>query len=61
MERDTTLKFINEIWEEWYVEGLKAFIRIPNLSLLYDTEFQTNGLIDRAIELVDDYARRLEI
>ena len=61
MDRDATLSFIDEKWEPWFVEGLKEFIRIPNLSLMFDPEFQTNGLIERAIDLVDEYANRLEI
>ena len=39
MDKDATLKFVDELWDDWYVEGLKAFIRIPNISLLYDAEF----------------------
>lgn len=53
MDKDATLEFINGLWDDWYIEGLKAFIRIPNLSIAYDAEFQTNGLIERAIECVD--------
>ena len=61
MDKDATLGFVNEMWDSWYVEGLKRFIMIPNLSIDYDPDFQTNGLIEQAIELVDEYARRLEI
>lgn len=45
MDRDATEKLVDEHWDSWYVEGLKAFIRIPNLSLEFDPEFSTNGLI----------------
>ena len=61
MNKDATLKFIDEQWEDWYIDGIKAFIRIPNLSPSFDPEYQTNGLIEQTIALVDDYARRLEI
>jgi hypothetical protein len=49
------------MWEQWYIDGLKEFIRVPNLSLLYDAEYQTNGLNEQAIELVDRYVNALEI
>ncbi len=61
MDKDATLKIVDELWDSWYVEGLKQFIRIPNLSILYDPEYQTNGLIEQAIELVDTFANKLEI
>lgn len=61
MNKDATLGYIEEKWEDWYVDGLKEFIKVPNLSLLYDPEYQTNGLIEQAMDLVDSYVNRLEI
>ena len=59
MNKEATEKFISEQWDSWYMEGLQAFIRIPNLSLLFDPNYQTNGLLEQAIDLVDSYAQRL--
>lgn len=42
-------------WLDWYVKGLSDFIRVPNLSPNYDSQFLTNGLIEQAIALVDSY------
>jgi len=55
------MQTVEEYWEEWYVAGLKDFIRIPNLSILYDPDYQTNGLLEQAMECVDEYANRLGI
>lgn len=42
-------------WDDWYVKGLSEFIRVPNLSPNYDADFLTNGRIEEAMTLVDDY------
>ncbi len=49
------------MWKDWYVKGLSDFIRCPNLSPMYDSEFLTNGLIQDAMVLVDDYINKLGI
>ena len=48
-------------WDDWYIKGLEDFIRVPNLSPAYDAEFLTNGKIEQAMAVVDDYINRLEI
>ena len=45
MNKEETLKFVESQWDSWFIPGLSEFIRIPNLSQLFDPEFLTNGLI----------------
>lgn len=52
---------IDAKWDDWYVRGLSDFIRVPNLSPNYDANFLTNGLIEQAIECVDNYVNQLQI
>ena len=61
VDKDATKAFIDEHWDSWFVQGLSDFIRIPNLTPMVDEEFLTNGLIDRAIDHVDEYAKKLDI
>lgn len=46
VNKETTLKNIEEQWEGWYIKGLSDFIRVPNLTPMVDKEFLTNGLIE---------------
>jgi acetylornithine deacetylase/succinyl-diaminopimelate desuccinylase-like protein len=41
-------------WQDggFALEGLKSFVRVPNVSPEYDPEFLTNGLINRAVNVV---------
>lgn len=43
------------------VPALKKFIEIPNLSRNFDTEWETNGLMEQAVDLCIDYANQLGI
>ena len=55
VKTEETLKNIETYWDDWYVKGLSDFIRVENLSPNYDAQFLTNGLIEQAMELVDNY------
>jgi acetylornithine deacetylase/succinyl-diaminopimelate desuccinylase-like protein len=61
MDKDKTLAFVESKWDDWYVKGLSDFIRVPNLTPMVDPDFRTNGLIEKAMDCVDDYINQLEI
>ena len=61
MDKEATLKNIEEFWDSWYVTGLSDFIRVPNLTPMVDPEFLTNGLIEKAVECVDEYVKKIDI
>ena len=42
--------YIEQEWDATVVPTLRDYIAIPNQSPLFDPEWQTNGLIDRATE-----------
>lgn len=37
--------YVDEHYESWFIKGLGDFVRVPNLTLMADSEFATNGLI----------------
>ena len=55
----STLANVEKYWDSWYVEGLKDFIREPNLTPMVDKEYLTNGKIEKAIEVVDQYVKKI--
>ena len=61
MNKDKTLEYVSSQWDSWYVAGLGDFVRVPNLTTMVDPEFLTNGLIQKAMECVDNYINKLEI
>ena len=45
LNKEQTLKNIEDRWDSWYVKGLGDFIKVPNLTPMVDPDFLTNGLI----------------
>lgn len=54
---DQLEKFIAENFEATITKPLSDFIRIPNLSRLYDKEYLTNGLLEKACQFVIDWSK----
>lgn len=54
MNVEHCINFCKKEWSEGghTLEGLKEFVRVPNLSTEYDPEYFTNGLVNKAIEVV---------
>lgn len=46
MNKEATIKTIEEHWDSWYVKGLGDFVRIPNLTPMVDENYLTNGLVE---------------
>jgi len=61
LDKDATKAFIDSHWDSWFVPGLSDFIRVPNLTPMVDEEYLKNGLVEKAIQLVDDYVNKLDI
>lgn len=61
MDSTKTEAFVDANFEKNFVEPLSDFIRIPNLTPAFDTEYFTNGLNQQAINFVKDYAESLNI
>lgn len=55
MNKEKTLQYIDSKWEDWFVTGLSDFVRVPNQTPMVDPDYLTNGLVQKAIELVDSY------
>jgi hypothetical protein len=50
-----TVEDVEGLWESWFVPGISDFVRVPNLSQNFDSNFKTNGLLEKAMKVVDDY------
>ena len=61
MDKDKTQEYIKGRCEDWYIPGLGDFVRVPNLTPMVDEDYLTNGLVEKAAKLVDDYIMKLDI
>ena len=61
MNVEKTQQIIDEHWDSWFVPGLSDFIRCPNLTPMVDPTYLTNGLVEKSMELVDDYINKIGV
>lgn len=61
MNKDATLKTIEEHWDSWYIPALEDFVRVPNLTPMVDMEYLTNGKMEQAIDLADQYIQKIGV
>lgn len=59
--KDNLASFIDANFESFFVKGLQEFVRIPNLTPMVDPNYQTNGLVQQAMECVDKNIQTLGI
>jgi acetylornithine deacetylase/succinyl-diaminopimelate desuccinylase-like protein len=57
MDSAKTQQFVTKAWKDSIVPELMQFIRIPNKSPLYDTQWQERGYMDKAVTLVEKWCR----
>src|SRR5262245_56142980 len=55
------LAFVEHRWEEDVLPTLTRYIEIPAKSPAFDPAWAANGHIDRAVTLIEDWARRRPI
>ena len=49
--------FIDEKWDGDIVPQLVEYIRIPNKSPMFDRDWQANGHMEAAVQLMESWAR----
>lgn len=61
-DTDTATKaFIESLWDKSVVPTLEEYIRIPNQSPLFDKEWETNGLMDKAADILISWVKKQNI
>lgn len=56
MERYQVQSYIDKVWQESIVSQLIEYIKIPNKSPLFDANWQQNGYMDQAVDLISLWA-----
>ena len=54
-------RFVSEKWDDEIVPQLVEYIRIPNKSPMFDTDWVKNGYMDDAVKLMEAWARAQSI
>lgn len=57
MDLNTTRQFVETAWTEQIIPTLQEYLTIPNQSPLYDPNWNTNGYLDQATDLIATWIR----
>jgi acetylornithine deacetylase/succinyl-diaminopimelate desuccinylase-like protein len=57
MNAKTAQDFVDAVWSDSIVPSLVEYIRIPNRSPAFDKDWQANGHMERAVELIAGWCR----
>jgi acetylornithine deacetylase/succinyl-diaminopimelate desuccinylase-like protein len=57
MKSAAVREFVERLWNKSIVPTLMEYIRIPNKSPMFDSEWQDHGHMDRALTLIDRWCR----
>ncbi len=61
MDNQRISEFVNEKWDSEIVPQLVEYIKIPNKSPMFDTDWVKNGYMDKAVALMETWARAQKI
>ncbi len=61
MDTAKTERLVADAWDGDIVPQLVEYIRIPNKSPMFDADWQANGYMDAATDLLADWARKQDI
>ena len=61
MDNARATRLVDEAWDGDIVPRLVEYIRIPNTSPMFDADWQANGYMDAATDLLADWARKQPI
>ena len=59
--RAQSAKFVGRIWDEQIVPQLVDYIRIPNKSPMFDSDWVKHGYMDQAVSLMENWASKQPI
>jgi acetylornithine deacetylase/succinyl-diaminopimelate desuccinylase-like protein len=56
MNTEATRRFVERTWDDSIVPQLIEYVRIPNKSVLFDPDWEANGHMERAVQLMQRWA-----
>ncbi|KAA3605143.1 MAG: M20/M25/M40 family metallo-hydrolase [Planctomycetota bacterium] len=61
LDRDAVAQFVDQSWEQEILPQLIEYIRIPNKSPLFDPDWQANGYMEQAVQMIAGWCEQRPI
>ena len=57
MENKKTAEFVGKMWDESIIPQISEYIRIPNKSPHFDPDWEKNGHMERAVQMLESWCK----
>jgi acetylornithine deacetylase/succinyl-diaminopimelate desuccinylase-like protein len=57
MDLERLCAAVNKVWDESILDRLIAYVRIPNKSPMFDPQWESNGYMEAAVQLIAEWCR----
>lgn len=61
MDVNKTRMFVDKVWDDSVVPTLQEYIKIPNVSPAFDADWQKNGHMDKAVDLISNWIKSRQV
>ena len=61
MNQEKTLEFVNEQWDTSIIPEISEYIKIPNKSPHFDPDWEANGYMEQAVQMLEAWAKEQPI
>ena len=57
MDNKKTTEFVNRMWDDEIVPEISEYIKVPNKSPIFDPDWEKNGHMEKAVQMLDAWCR----
>jgi acetylornithine deacetylase/succinyl-diaminopimelate desuccinylase-like protein len=57
MNNKKTADFVNELWDSSIIPEISEYIKVPNKSPTFDPDWEKNGHMERAVQMLESWSR----
>ncbi|HSG58358.1 MAG TPA: M20 family metallopeptidase [Woeseiaceae bacterium] len=61
MDNKQTAEFVNKAWDDSIIPEISEYIRVPNKSPHFDPDWEANGHMEKAVQMLEAWARQQPI
>ncbi len=58
MDQTSISRFVDGVWDASIIQALVEYVKIPNQSPMFDTNWREHGHMDRAVKLIVEWTKR---
>ena len=61
MDNKKTAEFVNQVWDDSIIPELCEYIKVPNMSPMFDPDWEAHGYMEKAVVMLEAWASKQPI